>query len=101
MVLLLPVALLDQLGLDRGLLVRKQALRSNAMVRFGCAAIMACQQVSLGLNKAALVGGSRVESSADLARLIRSRPELAKATIVADRNISPKPCHVTSTIQYI
>ncbi len=66
----------------------KQALRSNAMVRFGCGllVIMACQQVSLGLYKAALaIGGRRVESrSADLARLIRSRPELAKATIVAE-----------------
>lgn len=66
----------------------KLALRSNAIIRFGCGllVIMACLQVSLGFNKAALaIGGSRVESrSADLARLIRSRPELAKATIIAE-----------------
>lgn len=66
----------------------EQALRSNAVVRFGCGllVIMAGLQVSLGLNKVTdAIGGSRVESrSADLARLIRSRPELAKAPIVAE-----------------
>lgn len=66
----------------------KIAVRSSAVVRFGCGllVIMVGLQVLLGLNKSAYaVGVGRVESrSADLALLIRSRPELAKATIVAE-----------------
>nr|OAP96486.1 hypothetical protein A4U53_13495 [Rhizobium leguminosarum] len=62
----------------------KHCVRMRWFASAALLVIMACQQVSLGLKKAALVGGSRVESSADLDRLIRSRPELAKATIAAE-----------------
>ncbi|WP_260691990.1 hypothetical protein [Rhizobium laguerreae] len=62
----------------------KHCVRMRWFASAALLVIMACQQVSLGLNTAALVGGSRVESSADLPRLIHSRPELAKATTVAE-----------------
>ncbi|MBB3659106.1 hypothetical protein FHX15_004370 [Rhizobium sp. BK650] len=66
----------------------EKAMRSSALVRFGCGllGIMVGLQALLGFTRGAhAIGVGRVESrSADLARLIRSSPELAKATIVAE-----------------
>lgn len=66
----------------------RRKLRWNVVFRFGCGmfVIMACLQLAFGLKMAGLaITEGRVESrSADLSRLIRSRPELAKAIIVAE-----------------
>ncbi len=66
----------------------KRTLRWDLAFRFGCGmfVIMTCLQFAFGLKMAVLaITEGRVESrSADLSRLIRSRPELAKAIIVAE-----------------